>query len=42
MDSASACKTKLLEKDTYRKFNKQPKFILFKPSSYEKQSSTFC
>ena len=36
MDLTSACYTKLLEKDTYRKYNKQPRSILFKPSSYKK------
>ena len=29
MDSTSTCITKPLEKGTYRKYNKQPKFILF-------------
>ena len=38
MDSTSTCNTKLLEKDNYRKYNKQPKSISFKQSSYKKQS----
>ena len=29
MDSTSTCNTKPLEKETYRKYNKQPKSILF-------------
>ena len=37
MDSTSTWNTKLLEKH-----NKQPKPILFKSSSYKKQSNTFC
>ena len=35
MDSTSTCNTKPLEKETYRKYNKQPKSILFKPSPYQ-------
>ena len=34
--------TKPLERDTYRKYTWQPKFTLYKPSSYKKQSNTFC
>ena len=30
------------EKDTYKKFKKQPKSISCKPSSDKKQSSTLC
>ena len=41
MDSTSPCRTKPLEKETYRKYNKQPKSLLFKPSSYKKQSNIF-
>ena len=41
MDSTSRCDTKLLAKDAYKKFNKQPKSILFEPSCYKKQSETF-
>ena len=41
MDLISTCNTKPLEKDTYKKYNKQPKSILFKPLSYKKQSNTF-
>ena len=37
----STCNTKPLEKETYRKCNKQPKAILVKPSSYKKQSNIF-
>ena len=40
MDSTSTCNTIPPEKDTYRKYNKQP--ILFKPSPYQKPSNTFC
>ena len=37
----SKLNTKPLEKETYSKYNKQPKSILFKPSSYKKQSNPF-
>ena len=39
MDSTSTCNSKPLEKDTCRKYNKQLKSVLFKPSSYKKQSN---
>ena len=35
MDSTSTCNTKPLEKETCRKYKKQSKSILFKPSSYK-------
>ena len=41
MDSSSTCNIKQLGKETYRKYNKQPKYILFKLWSYEKQSNIF-
>ena len=31
--------TKLLEKDAYKKYNKQSESILFKPLSYQKKST---
>ena len=41
MDSTSTCNTKPLEKETCRKYKKQSKSILFKPSSYKNQSNIF-
>ena len=41
MDSTSTYNTKPLEKETCRKYKKQPKSILFKPSSDKNQSNTF-
>ena len=41
MGSTSTCNIKPLEKETYRKKNKQSKYILFKSSSYKKQSNIF-
>ena len=41
MDSSSTFDTKPLEKETYKKYSKQPKFILVKPQSYKKQSNIF-
>ena len=42
MDLTITCYTKLLEKDTLRKYNKQPKSVLFKPTTYKNKSNTFC
>ena len=42
MDSTSTCNAKLMERGTCRKFNKQPKSILFKVSRYKKQENIFC
>ena len=36
MDSNSRCDAKLMGKDSYKKFNKPPKSILFEPSSYKR------
>ena len=41
IDKNSYFNSKPLEKETYRKYNKQPKSTLFEPSSYKKQSNTF-
>ena len=42
MDLTITCNTKLLEKGTLRKYNKQPKSVLFKPTTYKNKSNTFC